>query len=46
MMDRPAPLAEELQFDPTDPNAPDLDEMHIAGAMASEAAEKVKDMVR
>ncbi len=44
-MGRPAPLAEALQFEPAGAGAADPDEGVIAGAMAHQTVEKVKDLI-
>ncbi len=43
VMGRPAPYAEGLLFEPASEGAADPDESVIAGAMASQVGEKIKD---
>ncbi len=43
MIGRPAPYAEGLLFEPASEGAADPDESVIAGAMASQVGEKMKD---
>jgi hypothetical protein len=46
MMNRPAPYAQRLLFEPPRGNTADLDEVMIAGAMAHQMSEKIKDVVK